>query len=327
MIGYSSLRKFIIPVVACSALALVGCGGGDDDDDGGEATPTATPVPPMDDYFRITDMVLLDSDSGVDLDGDGTIDNNIDAALDGISTSLSTSIEQALLDNGIPEECPPDEPTCVSVDSIMSVVNSLLDSVFSTESLSDALSQPIEDGDVHYILEFAESGANVELEWFKGEFDNVGYRTTDSLGVQDGALDSAGDGTFGPGDLTLTFQFTYTDATTGEENTIDIFLTLNDAITEIDGYNSEVLNDIIFGGAISIEELLDLVEEVLNRLQSAIDDIPGQGDPITLDIDKILSALDESLSVYADIDLDGDGVNEGFSIGIEGSAQHIEPLE
>lgn len=318
MIRMFSLKNFFAPLMI-GALALAGCG---DDDDDSEAT--ATPEPAMDDYFRVTSMEIGDSNTGVDLDGDGTVDNNIEETLIQVSAALSIAIETALIDAGV-EECqtPPTQEVCI--DTVMDVVNQVLATVFDVDQLSDAVNQPISEGQINYLTEFKETGANVDLVWWTGAFVDVGWDTVSTLGTQSGSLDTSGYGEFGPGDLTLRFYFEIQDPQTGETEVKEIPITLYDGITIVSGYNQQSISDMLVGGAISLEDLLGLVEQVLISVNDALTNLPTDVDP--LPVDEIVDTLAEAIAPFADINLDSDEEYEGFSIGLEASASHIELLE
>ena len=198
MIRKVSLGKYLMPLVA--GVALIGCGGVDE--------PTPTPVPPMNDYHRVTSLTLGDSSTGVDVDGDGTVDNNIEVALETITVTALAAVETALVEVGIPfgDDCEPQTPPCG--DTIMIQVTTLFEQAFSVETLSEALSAPVESGDVNYIMQFQEAGAGVNLNWYLGEFVDIEIVPTTVLGKQPGSLDASQNGAFGPGALTLTFSFT-----------------------------------------------------------------------------------------------------------------------
>ena len=96
------MHGFLVPF-SQGALLVAGCSGeetGDDDDDSSvEPTESPTPEPtpePMDDWYRVTSMAIGDGTQGegVDLDGDGNVDNNIQEALDTINEYLYIAIEE-----------------------------------------------------------------------------------------------------------------------------------------------------------------------------------------------------------------------------------------
>lgn len=315
MIRNVSFGRYVLPAVA---LAMVACGG---DDDGG-ATPTPTPVPPADDYFRLTAMTVGDSSTGVDLDGDGSVDNNIENALEEIQASLLVVIEDALATAGVPfgDECSQGTPCG---DVIMDQVANILEATLSVDALSDAINTPISNGTVNYLLEFKEE-AVWNLYWYLGEFLDTGIAPSDLLGVQAGPTDllATGAGTFGPGDLSLTFTFTVTNPTNpSESNEIVIPFTLYGGLSEVSGYNQDNLSNFVAGGAVSMNDLLAIVEATLDNVNEVLP--PDQ----QLPVDEILTTMETALVPYADVDLDSNGANDAFSIGLEAEGKSIVPVQ
>lgn len=323
MIRVMSRTGILVPVLSGSLMALIGCGGTPEESPTPTAvppTPTATPVPPIDDYFRVTSMGVGSSDEGVDLTGDGQVDNGIEGALTEISDGILGAIEEALVLASVPE---------AQQQLIMGAVEEILATTFSVDAMSEAINAPIDDGSINYLMEFKESGSQTgefSLVWSTGTFKNTGYTVGQSVGTQAGALDDNGDGRFGPGDLTLTLTFTAPNDTTTESE-----LVLSSGITEISGYNGETLTDGLAGGAIEVAFLLDLVESTLNDIIIAIEDLPappgsggGSVEVPEIDVDAIILSLEEALVSQADIELDS---GPAFSIGLIFNADLIAIVE
>lgn len=313
MMRVMSRTGIMVPVLSGSLLALVGCGGTTEESPTPTAvppTPTATPVPPTNDYFRVTSMAVGGSDEGVDLNNDNEIDNGIEDALTEISTGIMSAIEDALAAASIPE---------AQQALILSAVEEILATTFSVDTMSQAINAPIEAGDINYIMQFLESGSKTgifDLNWSAAEFQSKGFKIVDELGTQAGTIDGSGDGLFGPGDLTLTLSQT---APNGTETSTD--LVLAEGITMVSGYDGSAIDDGVAGGAIEVAFLLDLVETTLNDIIVALEDIPtppgsggGSVEIPEIDVDAILTTLDEALTDQADIELTDGGA--AFSIGL-----------
>jgi hypothetical protein len=191
------------------------------------------------------------------------------------------------------------------------------------DALSDAINTPISNGTVNYLLEFKEE-AVWNLYWYLGEFLDTGIAPSDLLGVQAGPTDllATGAGSFGPGDLSLTFTFTVNNPTDpNDSQTIVIPFTLYNGQSEVSGYNQESLSDFVAGGAVSMDDLLAIVEATLDNVNQLLP--PDQ----QLPTDEILTTMETALVPYADIDRDGNGTNDSFSIGLEAEGKTITPVQ
>ena len=314
MIRKSYFSRYLIPA---ATLSLIACGSSGEE--GTDPTPTPTP-PPMNDYFRISRLEILSEGEGVDVDSDGDADNNIEVALQTLADGISVGIETALAESSIPfgEDCVPQQPCG---DDIMDTVNDTLDSVLSVEALSDQINDPIQAGNINYLQQFEEAGTGVNLNWYQAEFVETGFAPTTVLGQQAGSLDASGGGTFGPGSLTLTTEIT-TQGRDGETNTTSFYITLYNGKTIVSGYNDNKLTDFITGGAVSIEDLLALMETTINNINDALPTGISE-EQIQLIIDTAAGAL----LPLADVSVDADAELEGFSIGLGGDSSSIDPVE
>lgn len=303
MMRMFSYSQVVIPLCASAMLALVGCGSsGDDDTPTPAASPTPTPTPtppPFDEWFRVTEMLIGNSDEGVDIDGDGSVDNGIEDTLIIIGDTLYTQIDETVCPDG---DCE------ATTKQLLKQIDNIINSVFSVESLSNAINNPVQAGTLNYLLNFQEQsvGGDVDLTWNFGEFKNTGYAVTQTLGEQAGKLDGTGSGRFGPGDLSLSFSFT--NPQSGSE-LFAFDVTLHTGYTEVTGYNGTRLTDLMTGGAILEQDLLDLVEGILVK----INDLIVQGGGEELDVDVILTNISTTIEPYSDITVDG---GPAFSIGL-----------
>lgn len=299
-----------VPFLASAMMTLVGCSGGVEETptpDTPTPTPTPTPVPPLSDYFRVTKMEVGGAGEGVDLNGDGEVDNGIEDALDEISSTIVDAVQTAL-DTA---EVPPQQQA-----PILAAVQQIVDSIFTVDALSESLNAPIAAGDLNYVMHFQETSSGVDLMWHTADFKDTGFGLNDDLGTQSGTLDDSGKGLFGPGDITLTLSF----ASPNGETSTDVELLLEAGYTSVSGYSSNLLNNALSGGAISIEFLLELVETALVAVNEALEQLPDNPNDtdggVVIPVDEILTTLDESLKEQADLDLDNDGKLDSFSIGL-----------
>ncbi|MFM7203565.1 MAG: hypothetical protein ACKO6N_22495 [Myxococcota bacterium] len=298
-----------VPFLAGAMMTFVGCSGGEatPTPDTPTPTPTATPVPPLSDYFRVTKMEVGASSEGVDLNGDGEVDNGIEDALDEISSTIVSAVETALDTAEVPQT--QQAPILAAVDQIVS-------SIFTVDAISESLNAPIAAGDLNYVMHFQETSSGVELMWYTADFKETGFGLKDDLGTQSGDLDGSGKGLFGPGDITLTLSF----ASPNGETSTDVDLLLEAGYTSVSGYSSSLLNNAVSGGAISIGFLLDLVETALEAVNEALGQLPDNpNNPdggVVIPTDEIVTALNESLTEQADLDLNNDGTFDSFSIGL-----------
>jgi len=314
MIHMFSRKKVLVSLITCAALAFTGCGNGDDDDDDDDS---ATPATLRDDFFRVTNFEFGDSSEGLDLDGDGNIDNNIEYTLEAIQVALIDAIQQVLVaaEVNFGDACVPDEPCG---DTIMEVVTGIIEENLTVQTLSDAINRPIQEGNVNYIQEFAEEGANVNLLWWKGVFQDTGMAKQGSIGNQPGSL-TDGAGLFGPGNLTLSLTFE-TGGQSGETTQQEIELILYECSTKVPAYNVDELVNFVIGGAISLEDLLAIVENTLNSINDALPSSP-------IPVSDIMDTLQVTIIEYADINIDSDADLEGFSLALIGDSSKITIVE
>ncbi len=307
-----SLRSFLLVLALFVGMGLVGCSGDDDDDDS-STTPTPSPTPePFDDTFRIIKMEVGTSSEGVDIDGDGDIDNAIEDTLNGIVDSTVSSVTTQLQDAGV------QDPTLTMVETILTEA---LSGIFTVDALTNALNVPIENFQTNYMLEFQQQvDGSVSLTWYNAEMQPGGSfevdtsRTDAVLGEQTGTLDlSTKTGEFA-GDIGLTFVFETPSlpapgAVPAEE--IELVLVLAGAKSTVEQYNDVSLRDMMFGGAIIIDDIVRLIESVLNMVAANL----PEGVPF--DVDAIVDEIATQMEGYSDVTVNG---QQGFSIGVNVSA-------
>ncbi len=305
-----SLRSFLI-LALFAGLGLVGCTeGGDDDDASATATPAPSPTPePLDDTFRIISMEVGTSDVGVDIDGDGSVDNGIEATLDAVIQSTVDSVTATLEENGVSEDV---------IQIVETALTEALSGVFTVDALTEALNGPIEDFNVNYMLEFASQvDGTYSLTWYNADMQAGGSFEVDTsrpeavLGEQTGTLDlSSGEGMF-EGDITLSFVFTMPTGPGQDAVTVTSDLTLLGAKTAVSQYNDAKLRDTMFGGAIAVSDLMGIISGVLNFVDSNLPE------SVPFDPDEYAQQIEESLQQYTDVQVNGE---DAFSIGLNLSA-------
>ncbi len=308
----NSLRSFLIVLALFAGWGMAACSGGGDDDDstGATATPEPSPTPePIDDTFRIIGMEVGGSDVGVDIDGDGTIDNGIESTMDAVVQSTVDSVTQALRDAGVQES---------TIAIVETALTEALSSVFTVDALTAALNGPIESFQVNYMLEFASQvDGTVALNWYNadmqagGSFEVDTSRPESTLGTQSGTLDlTTGDGNFA-GDITLKFVFDLPTGPGQEPLSITNELTLLGAKTTVSQYNDAKLRDTMFGGALSLGDIMSIVQGVLDFVAGNLPET------VPFDPDAYAAQIESALANYTDIQVDGE---DAFSIGLNLSA-------
>lgn len=268
-------------------------------------TPTPTPVPPVDEWYRLTILVVGDSEAGVDLDGDGTVDNQIETVLDAAADEIVQTLSAS-------ELCNPPVRMSPTVEAPCAALFDAIDAVLSLETLHPAISTPIQSGDVNYLMHLTAPApvGEATLSWNTGTFQSSHFTSTGTLATQEGEVQADGTGTFGPDDLPLTL--TLTSGVTGE----DVFtytLTIQDATVELRYLHTPAV-DGVMGGSISAAELDALLAAMLEPIAALI----CQLDPescTTPDEEGPFDSVSEVLEPYLDIDTDGDGVEDSVSIG------------
>lgn len=329
-------KKLMVPFCGVLTMGLVACSGGDDDDDASSPTPTqvpTTPTPAFDDYFRVTEMLIGTETQGVDVDESGDIDNNIEPTLNAISDTLYDAVVVAVCyeietPDDIPEDPDPNQCTERTQKQILSAVEGILDAVLSVESLSSAVNDPIQNFDRNYVINLKEESrlGNAELVWYTGLFDGTGFGLGQELGTQGGKLDASGNGSFGPGNLTVTLSFTIP----GQTEPLEFALVLYSGYTDVVSYDKDELEDGMTGGALAMADLLGFVESILERIDDVIPP-PQDGGEDPFVPEDILATVEEVITPFADIDLGGNGSvgdsDDGFSIGLVFQAGHIVPVD
>ncbi len=296
-----------VPATAARALALgaflalLGCGGQDtpcgSSDDCSSATPEPTPDPsaPVHTFFWITSLDLADAGQGLDLDGDGEIDNGLPAMLEVVSEVVSAGVEDALCGD---EGCSDDQA------DLLAQAQSFIEIAFSLPTLSWAITTPIQTGEATYLaaMDGDSLAGDLSFTWYLSKTPE----TDSSRCVMTGTLDEQGAGRFGTCDLHLV-----TDSYGGADGSFEITLDLifSEAQIEISSFAWKGFQ--FTGGAVvTAPVMLAAIEQVL----TVMNDVMDAGIPIEI----AMLAIEATLPNYADYDTDGDGSNDAFSIGVIG---------
>lgn len=214
-----------------------GCGGANTSktDDNGTPTPAEaddSPTTTRSSYSYSMDTLRLESEDGLDLDADGTIDNHLEAVLNLMVIDMEAALEATLdaLDN--PEDCPPNVYDCQtvaleSVDALLSALtidqlNATLVAVFEEGLASGTIEFQLED-DTQVDLTVAISGLGLgtgvtQSGTFVLDGSSARQRaevSTAARGASRWALsvDSpiSGSGTVSAFDVPITLDLTFTD--------------------------------------------------------------------------------------------------------------------
>jgi len=282
-------------VAALIAPAVLTTACDDPADESTKEEEDVSPTPPLryEDDFQITTLALGEADEGVDVDGDGEIDNSIEVLLNALNEAVYEQVAISVCSSG---SCTAEQ------EQVLVAIQVILDAVFSVDAISTALNTPIENGTTTYLL--AVTGDNppgdATLVWVQGAGDGSDMQ---EISTQAGYVKSDGFGAFGPDDLTLSGSI---DLPGNQDYTLA--LTLYRAQTELwmldQAYGA-------FGGAASLTDTMDMVYDIMLIIEQLVE---AGGD--TLDVDAIMIEIETALQPYTDIDLDEDGENDAYSVGL-----------
>lgn len=257
------------------------------------ATPTA--VPNLAGEYKTTSFLIAPPGTGFDLDGNGTLDNNLPSVFDTLNTQLYSSIYDAILEaNG---------GNTTQAQALTDQIWTALEEaglVLDVDTLNTNLTAAINSDALIYLETLTGPPDEAVLTWFNGLKNGAGAYVTDiSVGTQTGSVDlDAGKGTFGPG------SFTYV---LGGSLSLEVTGTLASCDYTITG-NSTALTAGLLGGAI-------LQSEVEALLRNAIPDsnqIPE---------DEIVTAALEAITPFMDLTINGEAA---FSVAFNFSTASID---
>jgi len=293
--------------VGTAWLVLGGCSNGSDsDEDTPEAEPSPTPVP-VNEYFSVDTLWVGESWEGLDLDGDGQTDNSLEETLVLMNATLYGLAEESLAASELPVACEEDGNLCQ--DEILEDIGILLNFTFSIDGLTGLLNVPLTTNDVVIGMYFVGGvDADVALTWSQeGLWDG-------EPGVQGGTMNLGGYGWFGPDETEVFFRLPLYDPL-GGVHWIDMPFTLY-------LWNTEAIikgkTDLEWttGGALSIEDLLDTTAQMTDIVNLFLDLAD-----VEIEVETALIAMELALIIQADIDISGDGRDDGFSFAILGHAE------
>ncbi len=264
-----------------------------------EPTPEPTPDPadPVHSFFWVTSLEVADSGEGLDLDGDGTVDNALPGMLELINAFVSDAVEQALCEN---IDCDGDDA------DLLAQAEQFIDIAFSVDTLSWALSNPIDTGEATYVTELDGDSLfdPLSFTWYLSKTPE----SDESRCVMTGSLDS-GEGRFGTCDLHVVTD-SYGSEDAGVVFSLD--LVISDAQMAVTSF-AWAEYDFTGGGLISSEVMLDIIEQVIVTMNDVLD----AGIPVEV----AMHAIEMALPDYADVDMDQDGQNDAFSLAVTGHAE------
>lgn len=294
----------------CLSLALGACGSAQETPDptgtptavADTPTPTPTPAPGLDDWQMMTSLQVAPKGGGLDLDGDGRLDNGIYAGMKTLETGIINAIEAW---NNSSTDFPGQTDICEEEDApgctgpklppeAMAAIEQVIGTLVSVDAINRALAAPYEAGQYPYALHLYGTSPDHTLDYYTGELTNPGYVTDALIGSQKGNITLDGTEThFGPGSYTFSVSL---QPPQGEP--LALSFALYTAQSQFI-YDPAGLDDAYTGGGVSIYDMLDLAETVLEFIDGMIINIMEDQDP--LDVDGILAQLEDELQGAADI--------------------------
>ncbi|MFM7201570.1 MAG: hypothetical protein ACKO6N_12340 [Myxococcota bacterium] len=221
-----------------------------------EPTPTATAVPVLDADYRVTTMVVADSNAGeLDVDGDGKTDNGLSNALNELGSFLSSRIKaqlRELLDEGtITEE---------QYRALSASASAAIAAIFNVETINRSLEATL--GATPWLESLDSTGpGTVSMAWWTGQEHSDGYQTVAQLASMNGAYTHSSYQVDARGPA---FTVNLTLVTQGAST--DVSLDLED-VRSVHSYVATLpLQDARLAGGISIAELETFVNDVLDKL-------------------------------------------------------------
>lgn len=257
------------------------------------ATPTA--IPTLAGEYKTTSFLIAPPGTGFDLDGNGTLDNNLPSVFDTLNTQLYASIYDAILEaNG---------GNVTQAQTLTDQIWNALEEaglVLDVDTLNTNLTAAINSDALIYLETLTGTPDEAVLTWYNGLKNGAGAYVTDlSVGTQSGAVDfAAGKAEFGPG------SFTYV---LGGSLSLDVTGTLATCDYTITG-STTALTAGLLGGAI-------LQSEVEALLRNAIPDsnqIPE---------DEIVLAALEAIAPFMDLTINGEAA---FSVAFSFSTASVD---
>ncbi len=292
-----------LALAVCVAVTGGGCGGTEEscqaDDTCASTTPEPTPDPadPVYTFYWITRLDVADSDQGLDLDGDGDIDNGLPYMLEVVGQFVSSAVESALCG---------DTPCTEDQADLLARAQSFIETAFSLPTLSWAISNPIQTGQATYLMELTGDSLADPLSFTL--YLSKTPETDTSRCVITGMLDDAGGGRFGTCDLHVITE-SYGSADSDVSIALDLIFSETQIQVDTFGWSGFEFTG---GAVVTSPVLLAAIEQVILVMNEAMD----AGIPVEVAI----RAIEGMLPTYADYDTDGDGVNDAFSIGVLGEA-------
>lgn len=166
-------------------------------------TPTAIPGPSIKSQYR-TNTWIISEQAGLDLDGDGNVDNGFipvyNLSIDIIAEAVHIASYEALIaGEATPEQA---ENTAQSIEEGFR-------NFFSIENFNELLQRAIDSNNLNFIETFNGEPEQAILEWYSAvSIGDSNFALRNPLGTQAGSV-SAGEAYVGPGTLTYDFSSIY----------------------------------------------------------------------------------------------------------------------
>lgn len=265
-------------------------------------TPTPTPGPLLENplWYRVTTMTVMeDSSVGLDLDGDGTVDNSLQESFNQLYSDIMDQVTVLL--------CP--EGTCgTAQQTALDGLSVALQSVLTTDSLSAAMNASLSSGNLNYLFEISSDSKDYYFTWALGSFGGTGYTVESSSAPLKGTVQSDGSVLYGPATLTIstTFALPGTDLVYPLDLVSVYFLTPPPEVV--------ASLDVLVGAAILEGELTGLFDALLAPLSVYVS---------ATTLDQIMTIIETLVHAYCTEDTNGDGTNEAYSMALLMEGQSI----
>lgn len=291
MLAYGLVTAFLM---ACS----------EEDPEIQNESPTPEPPAQQTDNSITVEVDFSDSNVGVDLDGDGTVDNDLNAVFQAAEDAIMDYATDVILGSG----CDLDGD-CTQEEAILAAFQAYLDQALNTGNLTNTINTSIELGALNIIQQLTWTPslqADANMVWMLDASTTPNASTATPLGNLQGALDAQGLGSVGPDSFVFPIELTITNA--DEQTTLNFELVLQDATTVLQEHSDQNWSG-PSGGAVSSVDLIDIVMDVLEVFAETV---PPSYE---LDLVEIEAAILEATAPLNSLDLDGDGVSESIGVG------------
>lgn len=266
------------------------------------ATPSPTPGPILDQplWYRVTTMTVVDDPSvGIDLDDDGLVDNGLQESFNQLYSDIMDQVTVLLCPDGV---CGTAQQTALDGLSVA------LQSVLTTEALSTAMNTSLSSGSLNYLFEISSDRYDYFFSWCLGTFGGTGYVPDGCTAPAKGVAQTDGSLLFGPASLTISTTF----ALPGADLVYPLDLASVYFLVPAVGETATVR--VLVGGAILEGELIGLFDALLAPLAVYVS---------ATTLDQIMTIIETLVHAYCTEDINGDGINEAYSLALYMDGQSI----